>query len=890
MRPYELTCEGQVNPLGIDELSPRFAWKIPLLRRGIQQTAYQIVAESEGKILWDSGKVDSPQSIEVEYCGLPLKTRQKVYWRVRFWDESGKVSDYSETAWFQMGLLNPSDWLGKWIETGIIGGARVTAPAPYLRKPFQVKKPVASAELYITALGLYLASINGRSIGDEVFAPGWTDYHCRVQYQVYDVTSHLQFGENVLGVVLGDGWYCGHIANMDRQQYGDRPRLLAQLMIQYMDGSFEIVPTDETWRYTSGPILESDLIMGESYDARLEMSGWDTPGWNDTGWFPVHTVQLSSLNLVARKNPPVRRQEVLRPVQEPVELREWNRSRWIFDLGQNMVGVIRLRVKGERGRTIRIRYSEVLNPDGSLYTQSLRSARATDYYTLKGGEEEIFEPHFTFHGFRYVELTGFPGVPTRENIEGVVLHSDTPISGTFICSDPFLNQLQHNIEWSQKGNFIEVPTDCPQRDERLGWTGDAQVFIRTATFNRNVSRFFEKWMQDFADAQSSSGAIPPVVPKVFAFGQLEDGGPAWADAVLICPWTIYQVYGNRRILERYYPVFQKFIEYLKNTSVGWIRSHPDWVDQGNFPGFGDWLAQDGSGKVDGGTPKDLIATAFFAHSARLMAKIARCLGKSKDEQVYHTMFEKIREAFNRRFVTEDGLIVGRTQTAYVLALSFDLLSETLQERALEELLRDIRQRDWHLSTGFVGTPYLLWTLTKFGKAKEAWKLLTQRTMPSWLYPVLHGATTIWERWDGWTEEKGFQDPEMNSFNHYAYGSVGAWMVSMIGGLDFDPEYPGYRHILMKPLPDIELDFASVEYQTPYGKVVSRWQKDDRHCWKWQVTIPPSTCATVWLPEAVGKEVLESGVPLPAVEMIEWLGEEGDAVKIRIPAGNYEFCW
>jgi len=436
-----------------------------------------------------------------------------------------------------------------------------------------------------------------------------------------------------------------------------------------------------------------------------------------------------------------------------------------------MVGWIRLCVQGEKGTTVSIRYAEVLNSDGTLYTANLRSARNTDYYTLKGGEEEIWEPHFLFHGFRYVELLGFPGMPTEETVTGIVVHSDIPQTGSFECSDPLINQLQHNIVWGQKGNFVDVPTDCPQRDERLGWTGDAQVFIRTAAYNRNVAGFFTKWTRDLEDAQFPDGAYPAVAPNPAAWA-IGDGGPAWADAGVICPWTIYECYGDIGLLEARYESMQRFIEFLSQTSRNGLRCYADYT---GWHGFGDWLALDGSDGREGGTSKELIGTAFFAYSSHLLAKIAGLLGRDKDAEHYNGLSRQAREAFVEHFVLPDGTIKGGTQTSYVLALHFDLLPQDLRSIAVSELVRNIEQRDNHLSTGFVGTPYLNRVLSEAGHLDTAYGLLKQTTWPSWLYSVTQGATTIWERWDGWTHDKGFQDQGMNSFNHYAYGAVGAWM-------------------------------------------------------------------------------------------------------------------
>ena len=656
---------------------------------------------------------------------------------------------------------------------------------------------------------------------------------------------------------------------------------MAHLEVTYTDGSRGVVSSDASWLTKSGPILESDMIMGESYDARLEMPGWDQVGYDSTGWLPVAVFDDPAIDLVAKVNPPVRRHKELIPVDEPTEIRLWPTSNWIFDLGQNMVGRIRLKVSGSAGRTIRMRFTEVLNPDGTLYTPSLRSARATDCYTLRGDREEIYEARFTYHGFRYVELSGLPEKPGRDAVTGIVLYSDTPKSGEFECSDPAINQLQNNIIWSQKGNFVEVPTDCPQRDERLGWTGDAQVFIPTAAFNMDVAAFFTKWQQDLADSQSEIGEFPPVIPAVQPFGLTNDGGPAWADAGVICPWTVYQVYGDRDLLSRHYESMARFVDYLRETSVGLIRVHPQALRKGIFGGFGDWLSTNAE------TPRDLIGTAYFAYCARLLAQIAGVIGKTEDQTKYESLGAQVKEAFIRRYVTQDGLVAGLTQTGYCLALAFDLMPEHLRGKAVEELVDDIEKRGWHLSTGFVGTPLILKALTDAGRLDVAYKLLFQKTWPSWLYPVSVGATTIWERWDGWTDDKGFQTPEMNSFNHYAYGAVGEWLYTTLAGINVDPEHPGYRQFLLRPRPGGGITSAKGSYQSMYGEIISQWTFE-KETFAWLVAVPPNTHATAWVWNAEGKELLEFGMKIDQADGITFVRYEDGATVLQLAPGRYTF--
>ena len=567
------------------------SWRLESDRSGAAQRAYRVrAATSEDRLqsgeadLWDSGRVESDQSLHVVYEGPALESRQRVYGQVTVWDEQG-VEATSEVLWFEMGLLEKTDWQAEWIGATLTGGPRTNVPAPYLRRRFTVPGAVKSARLYSTALGLYECSINGQVAGDEVFAPGWTDYRKRIQYLVHDVTVLVSEGENVICAVVGDGWAAGHVGMGARQNYVRQPQFLAQLEVTLEDGARVVICTDSEWVHQYGPLLENDLLMGEAYDARLEMPGWDAQGFDASDWLPVKVFDNPWANLAAMNGPAVRRIQEVKPVGEP-RIAERIESKSVFyDMGQNMVGRVRIRGTAPEGTTVTLRFAEVLDTDGNLYTANLRGARVTDYYTFKGDGVEVWEPKFTFHGFRYMEMVGFPGELTDGTITGVVLHSDMGQTGEFSVSAPLLNQLQHNILWGQKGNFVDVPTDCPQRDERLGWTGDIQVFLRTAAFNMEAAGFMTKWMQDLADAQGERGEVPAVVPK--AIVGLPDGGPAWADAAVICPWTLYLCYGDTRILEQQYGVMQRFLDFLLETSPGYIRCAPEY---GGWPGFGDWLS------------------------------------------------------------------------------------------------------------------------------------------------------------------------------------------------------------------------------------------------------------------------------------------------------------
>ena len=840
MNVLRLRCEYQTNPLGIDGDRPRLSWQLASARRGTRQTAYRVcvAARKNGPAdLWDSGKIKSDQSVHVVYAGQKLKPGQRAWWRVTVWDEAGKPATSTETAWWELGLPGV-DWEAEWIGSPIVGGKKAATPAPHLRTEFTLpKKRIVRARLYATALGVYEAALNGQPVGDEVFAPGWTDYAQRVQYQTFDVRAQLTPGANCFGAILGDGWYCGYVGEAgQRETYGEQSWFKARLVVEFADGSTQVVVTNDEWQVASGPILAADFLMGEIYDARRELTGWAVAGYDARGWLAVRINIAPPPLLVARLNPPVRRIMEIKSISQRKYAKGWTKQNWIFDLGQNMVGRVRLKARGGAGCTVVLRHAEMLKPDGTPYYDNLRSAAATDAYTFKGDGIETFEPRFTFHGFRYVEVEGLEGEPLPDAVTGIVLHSDTPPTGKFHCSDPLINQLQHNIEWGQRGNFLEVPTDCPQRDERLGWTGDAHVFCRTAAFNMNVATFFTKWLQDMRDAQGADGAIPSYMPT--ASGRGGDGGPAWADAAVIVPWTMYQCYGDRRILEEQYPAVVRFIDFIKAQSKDWIRCHPAM----KCHAFGDWLSQDGTG-----TPNEMIGTAFFAHSADLAGQMAGVLGKTADVKRFATLAGKVRRAFTRRYLTGANLLFSGTQTACVLTLHFQLIPDSARADVATQLVRDIKKRGLRLSTGFVGTPYLNHVLTETGHLDVAYGLLFQKKWPSWLYAVTQGATTIWERWDGWTHDKGFQNPLMNSFNHYAYGAIGDWLYASVAGLGSDQATPGYKRLVFRPHPGGGLTYARATLDTMYGPAESAWKiRAGGKQTEYRFTVPPNTTASAEL--------------------------------------------
>jgi alpha-L-rhamnosidase len=872
LTPNRLTCELRSDPRGIDAPRPRLGWIVESPERGQRQTAYQIlVAERASDLmtgnakLWDSERIESAQTVSVPYDGTELSSGQRCFWSVRVWDRDGQVSEWSAPSQWQMGLLQFSDWQGHWISADtprdVLQEDLILPPPACLQKKFSLSELPAQATVFVTARGVYELTLNGKCVGDAVLAPGWTDYTKRIAYQTYDVTALLRHGENTLGVTLGDGWYCGYVGfGNQRDHYGTTPELLLQMDMEREDGQRESLVTDSSWEAAIGPIVYSDMLMGEKYDARLVPTNW-------------HSVQVgkepeAQVALVAQHDPPVRVTQDLTPqaMTEPTP------GTSLFDMGQNMVGWVRLMIEAPPGTEIRLRFAEILNPDGTIYTMNLRAARATDTYICAGTGVETWEPHFTFHGFRYVEVTGWPGTPPLKAVTGRVVQSDIPEVGDFECSNAMVNQLQRNIVWGQRGNFLSIPTDCPQRDERLGWMGDAQIFVRTATCNNDVLAFFEKWMQDVVDAQSAEGGFPDVAPRLV---DLADGAPAWGDAGVIVPWTIYQVSGDPEILRRHYGAISRWIEYLDSVNPDGL-----WKQRRNND-FGDWLS------IDADTPKDVLATAYFAYDASLMAQIASVLGHQADAIRHEQLFNKIKEAFLQAYVTEDGRIQGETQTCYVLALRFGLLPEALRPLAAKHLVRDVAAKNGHLSTGFVGVGYLCPVLTEMGYNDVAYQLLLNDTFPSWGYSIWQGATTIWERWDGWTREKGFQDPGMNSFNHYSLGSVGEWLYRSVAGIDLDPKEPGFAHILIHPHPGPGLASARAEYHSIRGRIVSDWKTHDGGM-NLSVTIPANTTGTVFVPAPVQATVTEGGRPLDGSEGVTPIRRTAMFIVCRIVSGTYHF--
>jgi alpha-L-rhamnosidase len=1016
--PVRLQCEYLDNPLGIDSLVPRLSWQNDSPARNWRQSAYEIrvSASPGGKAdIWDSGKQLSADSVDIPYGGPKLQSGKRYYWTVRVWDSHGKMSAAAAPAWWEMGLLAPSDWSAKWIAwkdqleedragirwiasgpvdpvpplprpasrfryqfnvaaprnvaifvastggfqlrvngklvaskrewnsfdrqdvtgdiaagqntveitippapamppggrgpippapkiaalvkvvnaegkieryvtgdkwearlgdgawapamaAGELGSTPLTAapgdlpqPAALLRHEFTIAKRVRSARLYVTALGSYQAFLNGKRVGNDVLTPEFTDYKKRVLYETYDVGSLLTNGQNAIAAIVGDGWaLSAQLWNGTRLGFMlPPPRFLAQLRVDYTDGTHDDIASDGSWKAAQSPIYHSEIYAGEVYDARLEQAGWNSPGFADASWAPVVVETAPQGMVAAEMTTPTRVVSTLKPVSVNIA-----GGAYIFDMGQNMVGWPVLTVSGQAGTRVRMRTAEILNADGTLYRDNLRNADSTDTYVLRGAGVEVYRPHFTFHGFRYVELSGFPGTPTADSLSGEVISSlSGEPSASIATSSELVNRFWKIGIWGQRGNFLSIPTDCPQRDERQGWTGDAEVFWRTGSYNFDIASFGRQWMRSVVDDQTADGVFANTVPVVSSLG---DGAPGWGDAGVIVPWTAWMQYGDKAILEENWPAMQRWMNFIQTNNPNFLRRNRTGSN------FADWLAPGSQ------TPVDLVATAYWALIARQMADIAHALGKESDAERYRQLGTQIRGAFQKEFLKDDGTVGSGSQTAYVLALYMNLVPDSQVPTVVDKLVKDIEAHNWHLTTGFLGTPFLLFTLADHDRTDVAYRLLLNETYPSWGYMLSKGATTWWERWNGDTG-----DPAMNSYNHYAFGSVMAWVYRYMVGIDTTRAGPGFHEIVIHPRSDARITKARGEYASEYGKIVADWNGTPGGPFSLKVTIPANTTAKVYLPDAGSARVTEGGKAVKAMK-------DGASYVVEIGSGSYAF--
>jgi len=890
--PYKLRCEYVENPIEIDTPFPRFSWILEHEQRNQSQSAYQIIVSSEESLLnsekgdlWDTGKIISENNINIEYNGKPLKSNEMYFWHVKWWDKDNSESSFSRFSSFGMALLEKSDWKSKWIskkdfvdkktrislqyKSGGVGlfGRLKEVNAIYLRKEFNVEKQIEAAKLYISGLGYYELRLNGKKIGDRILEPAQTDYNKIALYSTYDIIDHLQ-ERNAIGVILGNG-RCVEL-------YGyDFPKLIVQIQIQYTDGTSEIICTDESWKLSTGPILENGIYYGEKFDARLEMPGWDNPNFEDSAWDNVSVVE--GYNLASQLMQPIQITKVMTPqkVESPQP------GMYIYDFGQNFTGFIRLKVQGPRGCQVKVRFAELIKEDGTLNTATNRSAPVTDIYILKGEREEIYQPHFTYHGFRYVELTGFPGVPSKDSIEGYFFHSNVPKVGEFFCSNELINKIHTNIIWGQLSNLMSIPTDCPQRDERHGWMGDAQIVSEEAMLNFDMALFYTKYLRDIQLSQKEDGSISDVVPPHWP---IYPADPAWGSAYITIAWHIYWYYSDIRVLKEHYESFKLYIEFLSNTSKDNILS---------IGKYGDWCPP--MCIVSKRTPIDLVSTWYYYHDTLIFSKIAKILGNDKDCTYYSEKAKEIKDAFNREFLmhTYKYIKVSFTdraisQTSNVLPLSLNMVPENREKEILNSLIEAIRGHyDYHMDTGLVGTRYILEVLTENGYPEIAYKMITQTSFPSLGYMIKEGATTIWERWEK-LESSG-----MNSRNHIMLGSVDTWFYKTLAGIK--SLTPGWKTFRIKPFISEDMNYAQAKLNSIKGLIYSAWEKKDLN-FKLTVIIPVGCDAEVWVP------IKDENSPIKEGDTVIWdreergtghLGitfksKEDNYVVFNIGSGYYEF--
>lgn len=789
-----------------------------------------------------------------------------------------KLSAVFLCCWFYIGgvclpLLaqesTDGNWKASWNISWIVAPdtSATQSPLPIFRKRFIMTKPVLKAQVSVTALGSYRLSINGSRVGRDILTPEWTDYRKRIVYQVYDVTALLVKGENVLGALLGPGWYGSPLGSeLARYVFGPPPlRLALELRVTYKDGTTFSVRSDSTWVTKPGPITSSDIYHGERYDARRELKGWDTPGFapraSSNAWVPVRVMPPVDITLTRQNSPTIQVTDTLIPVSRTSP----KQGTYVYDLGQNIAGWARLKVSGPRGTVVTLRFAEVLDSTGNVYRVNLGRAEATDTYILKGDSIEIFEPHFTYHGFRYVEVTGYPtapsGVPPQDAILGVVFHTKLPVTGRFISSDSVLNRLWRNIMWGQRANMMSVPTDCPQRAERLGWMGDAQMFWRTASYNMNILAFSRKWLVDIRDAQMADGCYTNVAP---AFARSERCGTfGWSDAGIILPWILYRHYGDTSIVRDHWDSMERYMKFVLDSNPDFLGTKPVKRQR-----YGDWLPA-GNPYGTSLTSRELIATAFWAYDARLMAEMAQLLGRQADAVRYRMLQDSVRVAFVKAYVSSDGSVGkpftmkqtmrpgakdfvadGVTQTSLLLALHFGLVPDSLRDSTFKRLIEDIEAHDWHLTTGFIGTPYMLPILSEYGRDDIAYRLLFQESHPSWMYMVQKGATTVWEWWDA---DRPNEHNRESSFNHYALGSVAEWLYRYMAGIDTDPSGPGFKKIIIRPRPNARLTHVRGEYDSVYGTIISDWTLKDG-MFTLTATLPSNTTGTIILPNGKKHEV------------------------------------
>jgi alpha-L-rhamnosidase len=916
LKPVNLRTEYKTDPV-TDVSKPRLSWELISDVRGQEQTAYQVMVSSSTGLLaagnadiWNPGKVAGNATNQIEFGGIPMRSRSVCFWKVRSWDKSGLAGEWSETAKWEIGLPDKTDWKGAWIGNDLTAlGKGITyhlPPSPFFRKEATLKSAIKRARLYVAALGLYEFQINGKRIGKDYFSPGWSDYNKRVYYLTYDVTSELMVGPNAFGVILADGWYSGYLGYallvgnpVVRNFYGQTPLVKAQIEVEYLNGEKELIATDRSWKTNYGPIVEADILNGVTYNANLEFDHWDSAGYDDSKW--INSTEFSDKPERKIENYPGN------PVQIYTELKaksvkSFKDGKYLIDLGQNFAGVVRLKIKGNKGDTIRLRYGEMLYPEGGLMTENLRKARSTDTYILKGDPDgETWMPLFTYHGFQYVEVSGFRATPSLEAITGIVLSSSTPEAGTFETDHKMINQLYHNIIWTQRSNYFEVPTDCPQRDERLGWTGDAQAYVQSAAFNSDIAAFFTKWLIDLNDAQRPDHTYPLYAPAPNV-RSTDTYSPGWSEAGIVCPYTIYKTYGDTRIIRRFWPNMVAYLKFLENKAKGeYVFKEGSFEDISPKGGYGDWLS------VGKKTPPDLLASIYFAYCASLMEQMAVAIDERADAEYFGSVFSKAKQAFNSHYTNGSGRFHtnsaaygngegyidgelgfdGHTQTAYANAIYMHMLNPASATIAGDFLAELILNNGGKLSTGFLGVKPLLPALSATGHSDAAYQLLLSTDYPSWGFEVMNGANTIWERWNSYIKGKGFENNAgMNSFNHYAFGSVNEWMFGNMAGIKVDQA--GFRTFTIRPeTVKTGINYVKATYHSINGEISSSWKRVGGEI-HFRITVPANTRANLYIPATKGDDVLEGNRRLTNNKEIKIKGFSDGYLNLEIGSGSYLF--
>ncbi len=875
--PLNLKCNYLNNPLGIETPIPRFSWELDSNIRGERQTAYHIlVAGSRGMLdndkgdLWDSGYVKSDESIHIHYAGKSLNSEQKCYWKVRVRDGEGSSSLWSESAFWEMGLLKKEDWQARWIGNRMGGiGEDLPMPAPHFRKVVQLQKKVVSARAYICGLGYYELYINGNKIGDDLLSPAFTRYDKTVLYNTYDLGYAFTEGENVIGVILGNGWYncfTSEVWDFKQAAWRDQPKLLLQVHIYFEDGEELVVITDDKWKTSTGPILFDGLRNGEVYDARLEKYGWNLPGYDDSSWRLAIIAKPPGGTLRSQQMTPIKMMATI----SPIDLKEVRPDVWVYDIGQNISGWAQLKVEGHTGAEVVIKYAEKLKVDTDIDTSNIDSfiksgEFQTDRYILKGQGIEVWEPRFAYHGFRYVQVTGFPGKPTLDNIEGRVVHTAFESLGEFSSSNELFNAIQSCVRWSTLGNYHGMPTDCPHR-EKNGWTGDAQLSAEQVLLNFNPMTAYTKWMRDFKDVQRISGQLPGIVPTG-GWGFNWGSGPAWDSAIILIPWYMYIYCADKSIIEEMYDSMKLYVDFMTSMAVDHI------VDFG----LGDWCPPTG-GPTGHKCPTVVTDSAYYYVDAVTVAKVAELIGNAYDAYMYGQLALKIREAFRERFIDKQtGQVTGDCQTSMACALYQGLVDEGEQEKVLSALINEIEKQHFHIDCGILGAKYAMHSLTDLGRADLAYRMANQTTFPSWGHWISQGATTLWETWNGDA-----------SRNHHMFSDIGAWFYKGLAGINPDPDNPGFRHVIIRPNPVGDLKWVYARHRSMYGWISVRWEVQD-DCFKLDVDIPANCGATIYMPAKRVEEVYESGKPVEQAAGISIGNQENGRLMLHIGSGEYAFC-